>query len=78
MSDVARRPFLVTVAASLLVAAVGGLRRWRGPRFVERTAPGDRFRTLTLGNRPLHIREDLIRSGWLRDFRFHDVRREPL
>jgi len=68
---------LLALGASLLVATFGGLRRRRDARFVERTAPGDRFRTLALGDRPLHIREDLIHSGWLRDFRFHDVRRRP-
>jgi hypothetical protein len=44
------------------------------PRFAERTTPGNRYRTFPLGEHPLYIREDLLRSGWFRDFRFHDNR----
>jgi hypothetical protein len=45
------------------------------PRFAERTAPGNRYRTFPLGSRPLYIREDLLRSGWFRDVRFHAGRK---
>jgi hypothetical protein len=62
-------------SASLLVAAARLWPRRSEPRFAERTAPGNRYRTFPLGEHPLYIREDLLRSGWFREFRFHDKRK---
>ena len=70
-----RNSLWLAFSASLLVAAA---RLWphpSKPRFAERTAPGDRYRTFPLGERPLYIREDLLRSGWIRDVRFHADRK---
>jgi hypothetical protein len=70
-----RRSLWLAFSASLLVAASRLWPRRSKPRFVGRTAPGDRYRTFPLGEHPLYIREDLLRSGWFRDFRFHGGRK---
>ena len=66
-----RRSFVFAFGAAILAAAF----RWRTaeqkPSFVEQTPPGDRYRTFAVGGRPLYVREDLVRAGWFRDFRFH-------
>jgi len=71
-----RRSLLgLALAAPFLVAASRLFPRRRPREFSTRTAPGDRYRSFALGNRRLYVREDLIRTGWFRDFRFHDGRR---
>ena len=74
-----RRSVLAAVGGALAVLALrfarrSGEPRADEPRFVERTPPGDRYRTLPLGSGRLYVREDFLRSGWLRDLRFHDGR----
>ena len=67
-----RRSFFAALGVSL--AAAASLVRRRPPRFVERTSPGNRYRELPLGEGRLYLREDLLKSGWYRDFRFHAKR----
>ena len=66
-----RRSVIIAFGSALLAAAF----RWRGaeakPTFVERTPPGNRYRTLAVGAQPVHVREDLIAGGWYRDFQAH-------
>jgi hypothetical protein len=66
-----RRPLLLALVATLLVAAGRVRRAASRSRFAQRTMPGDRYRSFMLGNRQLYLRDDLMRSGWLRDFHFH-------
>ncbi|MGH7803491.1 MAG: hypothetical protein ACREQJ_04030 [Candidatus Binatia bacterium] len=66
-----RRSIFVALGATLAAAAFWK-RRAAAPEFALRTPPGNRSRTIALGERQLHVREDLLRSGWLRDLRFHD------
>jgi hypothetical protein len=70
-----RRPLLLALGATLFVALFRGRGHRDAPGFVERTVPGDRYRTFPLGDRSLYVREDLLRTGWFRDFRYHDGRR---
>ena len=71
-----RRSIFAVLGASLVAAFAVWRKRAGNPEFVEHTPPGDRFRTIALGDRELHLREDLLRSGFYRDLRFHDDRSE--
>jgi len=69
---ISRRHSLLVAFGAALLAAVSRRRRTEvKPTFAENTEPGDRYRTLSVGGRALYLREDLVRSGWYRDFRFH-------
>lgn len=65
-----RRSIFAVLGATLVAAAAFWSKRT--PEFVERTPPGNRYRTFPLGETQLYIREDLLRSGWYRDLRFHE------
>ena len=68
---ISRRHSLLFAFGAALLAAF----RWRRveakPTFVAKTPPGDRYRTFSVGSRPIYVREDLLESGWYRDFRIH-------
>jgi len=69
---ISRRHSVLFAFGAALVAAVFRLRRAEAkPTFVEKTTPGDRYRTLPVGDHAVYVREDLMASGWYRDFRFH-------
>jgi hypothetical protein len=67
-----RRSIFAVLGASLVAAFALWRKRAATPEFVEHTPPGDRTLTIAVGDRKLHIREDLLRSGFYRDLRFHD------
>jgi hypothetical protein len=71
-----RRSIFAVLGTSLVAAVALWRKRAAAPAFVEHTPPGDRYRTIALGDRELHVREDLLRSGFYRDLRFHDDRSE--
>jgi hypothetical protein len=66
-----RHSIFFALGAALLAAAFRWRRAEAKPTFAENTPPGDRYRTLPVGDRPVYVREDIVASGWYRDFRFH-------
>ena len=55
-----RRSIFAVLGASLVAAFALWRKRAATPEFVEHTPPGDRYRTIALGDRELHLREDLL------------------
>ncbi len=70
-STLARRSLLVALGAAVVAAASRLRGKGSEATFVERTPPGNRHRTFSVGGHTVHIREDSVSAGWLRDFQTH-------
>ena len=66
-----RRQSIFIALGATLAALIPWGRRSVAPTFAQNTVPGNRYRTLTVGGKQIYVREDLIASGWYRDFRSH-------
>ena len=70
-----RRPVLYLLFAAFAATAFRWRRADAKPGWAEKTPPGDRYRTLSVGSTSLYLREDVVASGWYRDFRSHPDRK---